>query len=71
MAWSAENGRELGGEPLSTAYEAIMAWSAANGRELSGEPRERYLTDPGAEPDPAKWLTAGHLAPEVGPRRPH
>ena len=44
-------------EALSTAYEAIMAWSAENGRELSAEPRERYLTDPGAEPDPAKWLT--------------
>ena len=44
-------------EALSTAYEAIMAWSAENGRELAAEPRERYLTDPGAEPDPAKWLT--------------
>ena len=58
-------------EALSTAYEAIIAWSAENGRELSGEPRERYLTDPGAEPDPLQVAHRSHLAPEVGPRRPH
>lgn len=41
---------------LGTAHQAIMAWCAEHNRE-PGEPRERYITDPSAEPDTAKWLT--------------
>ena len=32
-------------------------WMEKRGIELAGPPMEFYLTDPGAEPDPTKWLT--------------
>jgi effector-binding domain-containing protein len=44
-------------EGLSRTYDAVSAWLARTGRESNGGPWEIYLTDPSAEPDPAKWLT--------------
>ncbi len=39
------------------AYSAIALWMAANGFVPCGAWWEEYLTDPMAEPDPAKWET--------------
>lgn len=44
-------------DTLSNAYEAVEAWLAAGGRRPGGAPWEIYWSDPGAEPDPAKWHT--------------
>lgn len=41
---------------LGRAHEALAAWCQAHGREMT-ESYERYITDPGEEPDPAKYLT--------------
>lgn len=48
-------------EEIGRAYEAIVAWCAEHGREIAGAPWESYITDPHAEPDPAKWQTDVHF----------
>lgn len=44
-------------EGVGEAYEAIRVWCASQGLNMAGAPWESYLTDPVAEPDPAKWQT--------------
>lgn len=41
---------------LGRAHEALAAWCKAHGREMMAS-YERYITDPGEEPDPAKYQT--------------
>lgn len=40
-----------------TSHDQLSKWILANGKTVTGSPWEVYVTDPGAEPDPAKWLT--------------
>jgi effector-binding domain-containing protein len=42
---------------LIDAYQAMERWIAAEGWRANGPVWELYWTDPGAEPDPAKWRT--------------
>jgi effector-binding domain-containing protein len=42
---------------IAPAYEALQAWCAEHGHAIAGAPWETYVTDPHAEPDPAKWRT--------------
>jgi effector-binding domain-containing protein len=44
-------------DTIGTAYEAIEAWMGQNGKLPAGPPWEVYWTDPGEEPDPAKYRT--------------
>jgi effector-binding domain-containing protein len=44
-------------EGLGQAWEEMGMWLAANGMEVAGAPYEVYVTDPGTEPDPSKWIT--------------
>lgn len=44
-------------ESIGAAHEALDAMMAARGLTEYGNRIEEYLTDPGAEPDPTKWLT--------------
>ncbi len=44
-------------EKLGEAHDAVTEWAKANGREVAGPAWEVYWTDPGSEPDPAKWRT--------------
>ena len=44
-------------EAIGPLYMALEAHLAETGMELNGFPMEVYVTDPGAEPDTAKWLT--------------
>ena len=44
-------------ESLETSYRELTEWAAAEGHSLAGHMWESYLTDPGAEPDPATWQT--------------
>lgn len=44
-------------DTMVETYEAMQEWIAAEGLEPSHEMWEFYLTDPAAEPDPAKWQT--------------
>ncbi len=44
-------------DAMVPAYEALTAWVAAQGGTPAGDPWEIYLTDPMAEPDPARWRT--------------
>jgi effector-binding domain-containing protein len=44
-------------DTLPTAHHALEAWIKDAGREPAGGPWEVYWTDPGEEPDPAKWRT--------------
>lgn len=39
------------------SWEAIGEYMAKNNLESGGSPMEVYLTDPGSEPDPNKWVT--------------
>lgn len=41
---------------MEAAYHALARWVAERG-EPDGDPWEVYLTDPGAEPEPAGWRT--------------
>jgi effector-binding domain-containing protein len=41
---------------LGRAHEALGAWCTEHGREMRAS-YERYITDPGEEPDPAKYET--------------
>jgi len=42
---------------IRAAHEAIGGYMEANGWEMNGAEMEEYVTDPGVETDPAKWLT--------------
>lgn len=44
-------------ESLAATYDAMERWLAASPHQPNGGPWELYITDPSAEPDPAKWLT--------------
>ena len=44
-------------DTLSQAFEALETWFKEQGREMGGAPWEVYWTDPGEEPDPARWRT--------------
>jgi effector-binding domain-containing protein len=44
-------------ETLAQSYQELAEWAASQGLELAGAMWESYLTDPAAEPDPAKWQT--------------
>ncbi len=45
------------GEQLGNLYGVIMTEVQANNLKISGDAFEFYLTDPGSEPDTAKWQT--------------
>ena len=42
---------------LSATYEKAEKWMAEQKLEKAGASWEIYWTDPGLEPDPAKWRT--------------
>ena len=44
-------------EGLSQTWQALVGWMESQGLEGAGAPWEVYVTDPGAEPDQAKWRT--------------
>lgn len=44
-------------ENTGAAHEFVYAYVGDNGYEMSGSPWEVYVTDPGEEPDPNKWIT--------------
>jgi AraC family transcriptional regulator len=44
-------------ETLAETYTALHVWLQTQARTPAGPPYEIYWTDPGEEPDPAKWRT--------------
>lgn len=42
---------------LGAAHDAVLRWARQQGRVPRGGSWETYVTDPGAEPDPARWRT--------------
>lgn len=42
---------------LESGHEAIQNWIQVHGFSITGAPMEVYLSDPGTEPDPSRWLT--------------
>jgi len=44
-------------EGVGAAHEAIDAYAKADGLKAGAPAVEQYVTDPGKEPDPKKWLT--------------
>ena len=44
-------------DTIGGTYERLLGWVSEQGREPSGAMWEVYMTDPHAEPDPAKWRT--------------
>lgn len=44
-------------EEFTISYDKLDQYIITNGLELTGEAFEFYLSDPGTEPDPAKWIT--------------
>ncbi len=44
-------------EKLGDAHMALGVWIKQNHYETAGPAWESYITDPGSEPDPAKWQT--------------
>lgn len=44
-------------DEMAPTYEALYRWVRERSAEPAGDPWEVYRTDPGAEPDPAKWQT--------------
>jgi len=44
-------------EELGRTHEQVWQYVQEIGRAPSGGPIERYITDPGAEPDTSKWHT--------------
>lgn len=42
---------------MSLYYKAMEQWMEENHKSKNGPPWESYVTDPGTEPDTAKWLT--------------
>ena len=53
-------------EELGATHEAVWAFAQQAGREPRSGPIERYITDPGAEPDPSKWHTEILLPAAIG-----
>lgn len=46
---------------IREGFGELMEWCLANGRTPASRARERYITDPEAEPDSSKWLTELYL----------
>lgn len=44
-------------DDLPQSWNALLAWMGTQGLDPAGPPWEVYFTDPGEEPDPAKWRT--------------
>ena len=44
-------------DTIGQTWEAMMAWVERTGTDAGRRGWESYLTDPGEEPDPAKWVT--------------
>lgn len=44
-------------DQIGEAHMALGAWVRENRRETAGPSWESYITDPGSEPDSAKWQT--------------
>lgn len=44
-------------ETLGDSHDRLHEWIAAQGRQPGDAPWEMYWTDPGEEPDPARWRT--------------
>ena len=44
-------------DTIPETHQALSQWMADNGYQPAGPAWEVYITDPGAEPDPAKWQT--------------
>lgn len=44
-------------ETTQFSWEAIMKYMEENSLQPNGDPYEVYITDPGSEPDPGKWIT--------------
>jgi effector-binding domain-containing protein len=44
-------------DTLGETYAALMRWIGEQGRVVAGPMWEVYWTDPGTEPDPARWRT--------------
>ena len=44
-------------DQMAPGYRAVETWITAHGGEAVGDPWEVYLSDPGAQPDPATWRT--------------
>jgi effector-binding domain-containing protein len=44
-------------DTIGQTWEALTNWVTEQGRTPEGPGWEHYLTDPGEEPDPAKWVT--------------
>lgn len=44
-------------DTLAETYAALMGWIGEQGRTVAGPMWEVYWTDPGTEPDPARWRT--------------
>ena len=54
----AVTGVHVGGyDGLEQTYRELVAWSRSRGLEGGAVMWESYLSDPAAEPDPAKWRT--------------
>jgi effector-binding domain-containing protein len=48
-------------ENLESAYEYIFKYAGEQGYTPAGSTWESYVTDPGSEPDPSKWITEIYL----------
>ncbi|OFX28880.1 MAG: hypothetical protein A2W92_15085 [Bacteroidetes bacterium GWA2_42_15] len=44
-------------ETLEATHTVVQEWITRHGFSVTGGPVEVYLTDPGTEPDPGKWVT--------------
>lgn len=44
-------------EKLPEAHDALHGWMREHKKESAGSQWEFYITDPGEEPDPARWKT--------------
>jgi effector-binding domain-containing protein len=44
-------------DAMEPAYRSVAGWITAHHGTADGDPWEVYASDPGAEPDPAKWRT--------------
>ncbi len=48
-------------ESLNSAHKYLFATAGEKGYTPAGSPWELYVTDPGSEPDPSKWITEIYL----------
>jgi effector-binding domain-containing protein len=44
-------------ESTQYSWEALEKYISENSLQTNGDPYEVYTTDPGQEPDPARWIT--------------